>query len=430
MAAYIDPWRGYNEGMQGLGQTFNDLENQKIKRDAAARQAEMDAMKLEEARYNQETRRGLATAMGPTITKQVPIQQRLAAGATYAAGRGDTDLAAKLANSIDITNKIAATGQMPELDAMMKTANNIIGLGGNSDTVKSILKQKYPQLSDKIDAMNFERNVGTLKLADGREAVVVTQPDGKQSVHIVNQTGMNPELKQQELVLKRRQLELSSERNQLAALRLNPDLQARLEQAKKVGGAQGKAAQEASDKAMVAELTIKRMDDLEAKINSPDMQWGVAGELATKLGTLSPTLSKLLQTGQMEQLLVSAPDLMLDMKKLLGPQISNADAAMMMRFTGGDFRSKERVLAAINRIRNSAQKDISDAATMASRIYSPAARRMVTGKQEPFSKDTIRTLVAQEAKSMKAGDSKRIDFNGRFATVTKNANGGVSVKFD
>ena len=367
-----------------------------------------------------------------TTKQPVPQADRFAKAGEFLLSQGDVKSFGALE---DVTAKLNAN-QLKSIQAVMKFAPML-----QSPQARIALSQQMgidPKILDSVKQV--QPGVYTIPDGAGGNIVYATTPTGETKVFHSKPSGMNPELKKRELDIKQQMADQGKKRLDQGWSRLDPALQAELERAKKVAGAQGKGAVAAVEKAQQATFTLQRMNELEAKINDPDMQWGLAGEISTKLGTLSPEFSKLFRTGRMEELLVASPDLMLDMKKLLGPQISNSDAAMMLQFTGGDFRSKARVQSAIERIRAMAANDIEVGRSMTQNVATPSARRMIQTPQAgnapqkatttPMSKEAVRATVAQEASSMRPGETRRATFNGRPAKISKRPDGSVAVQFE
>ena len=133
--------------------------------------------------------------------------------------------------------------------------------------------------------------------------------------------------------------------------KIDPTKAAELEAAKKGGG---KATEQlVKDQAGYedAKLSIQHLNEAEAILDSDGVA-GVFNKFRGMLGRVSPALEKAIGAGDrntFERIMMSNAD---TFKKLLGPQISNADANLMFKLAGATASSEAEIRAAIKMLRD------------------------------------------------------------------------------
>ena len=468
----IDPWGGYNEGMRGLGQTFTDLSAGKRQEELAKMaKSEFDA-KMQDRARSSETRQGLANiyAQGKETTtipeksaaemmdapgydlkqglpsavperqapmySQAEIQQK---AAQYMTERGDWAGLKGIESAMDVTSKIDERSQKM-LSGIFKTAKEMRGAGFDNNAIKSALKTQAnnlnrmsgqqvldPAMIDTMD-INAAGDLITQDIGGGQKAIMITQPNGMVTVHVVDTT------KQSRVENTGRQLDISEDRVKQGWARLNPRLQAELEASKAAGKEESKAIIKAKDDYYTAQDGNANLLEAEALLNKdPSNIAGVTSKFRAAIGSIDPALEEAMNTGDrktFERLMINNAD---TFKKLLGPQISNADASLMFKLAGATATSPAELRAAIKVIRRRNDTTINTFEKRQSNVgkEAPATKPYSqSGRQTPMTRETIGAIVKTEAVNMKPGTSRKADFNGRSGTISKDAQGNVTVKLD
>lgn len=469
---YIDPWGGYNEGMRGLGQTFDTLSagkrQEEINRMA---KAEFDA-KMQDRAREQETRKGLASIydlsketttqpeqspaelmdapgydLGKGIPSALPAAQVpkysqaeiQAKAADFLTTRGDWAALQGLERSMDVSSKIDERSQKM-LSNIFKTTKEMRASGFDNDAIKNALKAQADNLNrmsgrqifdpKMIDTMNVNAagDLITQDIGGGQKAIMITQPNGTVTVQVVDTT------KQQRVENTGRQLDISEERIKQGWSRLNPRLQAELEASKAAGKEESKALIKGKDDYYNAQDANASLLEAETLLNKdPNNVAGVAAKFRGFIGSIDPALETALDSGDrktFERIMMNNAD---TFKKLLGPQISNADATLMFKLAGATSSSPAEIRAAIKMLRRRNDTTINTFEKRQGSVgkEAPATKPYSqTGRGAPMTRETIGAIVKTEAVNMKAGTSRKADFNGRKGTITKDAQGNVTVRLD
>lgn len=501
-----NPWMGYNEGMQTLGNTFDtlserrrqeqlDFENQKL-RNIQMQNASLDLAEKQRRMTALEGYRGLgktlsqpvgttetpnpeyasleAGMVGPPQTATNPaeaLQQQ--AGAKEAQGllaatpkilstpqylspeqqktsrldylmnQGMLDEATQYAKLMNVSESLDSQ-TLGRLERMNKVMNMAIMQTAKPDAsgvmqpdyeaAKNYLRMIAPSLgipAADVDKLNFSMLGGQLvayfKSPDGTYLAMSMADPGK-LVKIEskdwgpNRTGIEQtknELRSRELDIREKNLEVArarvaqgGARIQQAWARLDPSLQGEIAQAQAVGREGGKEIVGSAKAAKDSTLSIKVLNDLEGKLDKID--FGVAGKVKGFLGRMSPTAEIALNTGDYNAFSVAAPELMKSMKELLGPQISNADAAMMLKFSGGDLMSKAATQAAIAKLKQFHEFNIEAAGAATSTVSAPGVRKNVpyTGGRMPQVGGSAGKTVVKKFTSPSTGKTKYVYSDG------------------
>jgi hypothetical protein len=381
----INPWGGLVEGMNQVGNAVDTLSQQR-NRDAALK-LQMDA-----AAEDAETKRGLAaiyasgnqTKTVPDITastvpsadpsrintdfsisnKQVPaytqqdIQSKVA---DYLASRGDWEGLKNFGNAIDVSSKIDQRSQTM-LTNVMKSVSDMRKAGFDTASIKQALQIQAdnlnrlngqqiidPRTIDTID-VNAAGDLITQDIGGGQKAIMVTQPNGMVTVHVVDTT------KQQRVSNETQRINQSNERIQQGWARLNPRLQAELESSKAAGKQESEALIKGKDDYYNAQDSMEIVDEAEALIKkNPRNIGGVTAKFRGWLGSIDPLFEDVLNSGDrkvFERLMMNNMEAF---KKLLGPQISNSDATLMFNLSGAGDTSLASIQQALRNIRRKNQ---------------------------------------------------------------------------
>ena len=359
---------------------------------------------------------GLGAPLAPTAptapqmltqTRMVPkygssdIQQK---AAEFLASRGDWTGLKGIESSADITSKIDER-KTKQITGIMTQIKNLRMAGVDDAGIKSILKGQIDNINRMegktvldpatIDSLKIN-NAGDLIVQDiggGQKAVTAMQPNGTLAIHIVDTT------KQDRLNLGYRNLELAKQRISQGWTRLNPKAAAALEFAKKSGSEAAKklyADNDAYNNAIEGNQILTEATDILNK--DPAAIAGWSARLKATIGSIHPELEQALNSGDRKtfsRLMMSNAD---TFKKLLGPQISNADADLMFKLTGATASSESEIRAAIRTLRAKNDSTIGSyehvlkGATGASpeaKPFSPQQRTKGTTAKNPKTGETI-----------------------------------------
>lgn len=482
----IDPWGGFNEGMRGLGQTFTDLSRGKQQEEInrMAKQ-EFDAKMADRAR-EQETKQGLASiyAQGKETTtvpgqsaaevmnapgydlKQglpsaVPEQQKplyspqeIQAKATeYMTSRGDWAGLKGVESAMDVTSKIDERSQKL-LSNIFKTTKEMRASGFDNNAIKSALKSQADNLNRMsgkqvldpamIDTMDINKagDLITQDIGGGQKAIMITQPNGSVTVHVVDTTKQSRvENTGRQLDQADRRLSQAEQRLQLAAT--NPVV------APAAKGLQKQLAEDVPRWTMASNTYGQLIESLD---KNPDVA-GFYGAMKSYFAPLIPGVDELegpqafqaianAMRGQ-NRMAVIGPGAMSDYEgKILasvsgaGGKITPAAAKKLLEFWKAN--ADKNISSFDDRVNNlapysEAGAEISKRPGVQVKPSGTPQNKVYGGKKPtkvPMTREMIGAIVKTEAGAMKAGTSRKADFNGRKGTISKDAQGNVTVRLD
>lgn len=278
--------------------------------------------------------------------------------AEYLASRGDWTGLKGIESVADVTSKIGER-QQKLVTGMFNTIKAMKQSGFDDSSIKSALKQQAENLNrlqgapvidiKAIDSMKIN-NAGDLMIQDiggGQSAVTAVQPNGTLSVHIVDTT------KQQRLALGYKNLQLAQQRVSQGWQRLNPQAAAALAFAKQSGSESAKHLYKENDSynnAIEGNNILSEATDILNR--DPAAIAGWSAKFKATIGSIHPEIEQALNSGDRKtfsRLMMSNAD---TFKKLLGPQISNADADLMFKLSGATATSEAEIRAAIRTLRS------------------------------------------------------------------------------
>lgn len=309
-----------------------------------------------------------------------------------------------LESAVDVTGKFGER-QQKVITSMFNTVKTMKQAGFDDNSIKSVLRQQADSINklqgssvidpSVIDNLNINKtgDLITQDIGGGQKAVMVQQPNGNLTVHIVDTT------KQDRLNLGYKNLELAKQRVSQGWNRLNPKAAAALEFAKRSGSEAAKklyADNDAYNNAIEGNQILTEATDILNR--DPAAIAGWSARLKATIGSIHPELEQALNSGDRKtfsRLMMSNAD---TFKKLLGPQISNADADLMFKLTGATASSESEIRAAIRTLRAKNDSTIGSyehvlkGATGASpeaKPFSPQQRTKGTTAKNPKTGETI-----------------------------------------
>lgn len=329
---------------------------------------------------------------------------------------------------------------------LMTRAFQLKQSGKTKDEVKQIMSQEIVAAGEDPNTLlaNLDNTFSTptglvTHVPDAGMAVVLDISGGKPKTSVLKLSGKSEEelaLAQERNDIARARLgqnkdNLENQKQRIAQgwQRLDPNEMAKRGQAEMVGKEQGKYTVELAKKVDEGAITMQKIGEIRSKINDPQYQAGVLGSLRAKVGSWFPSFKALFGSNQREALQVYAPVLMTDLKSLLGPQISNSDAQMMLTMTGGDFNDPVKVDSALNIIETRIQQELVNAQSNIANVQAPGARQMVTNKNTAPKKTAAPSLSSAQkqkiAGSVKEGQKFTFTLGGQQYSGTKR-NGQLS----
>jgi len=293
-------------------------------------------------------------------TEQVPFQERAVDGMNYLASQGNLQGIADLGEAVDITDKIQDKQSVGVISKMMKSVKEMKAGGLSDDAIRQELKRQAEIMnrmgakidSSTIDSWDFSRqDIGLLDTGDGQKVAAVSQPDGTTKLMLIkppNPTGRADDYWDRRLDLEKQRLDQSRERLAQGWNRLDPNEIYGRETSKTEAGEIVKmkplvVAAEQSN------ITLNRAEEIFKK--DPNNTIGAVAEFKAFLGKLDPAFEEILNTGDRNafQRLMTAN--IGTYKPLLGPQISNTDAALMSVWAGATEKSPRAVAEGIRMMR-------------------------------------------------------------------------------
>ena len=340
----------------------------------------------------------------PARTEGVPWSERLSDGMNYMAGQGNLQGIADLGDVMDITDKIEDKQSIGVITKMMTAVGEMKKAGLGDPAIKVKLKELVGNLNrmgakvdpNSIDQWDFSRqDIGLLDTGGGQKVAAVTQPDGTTKLMLIkppNPTGRADDYWDRRLDLEEKRLAQSGERVAQGWNRLSPDE----EYARTAARTEGGEIVKMKDNVINAEHSNINLDRAEAILKKdPNNTIGAVAEFKAFLGKLDPAFEEILNTGDRNAFRRLMTANIGTYKPLLGPQISNTDAALMSVWAGATERSPAAVAEGIRMMReinNSVIAGYSERRKSGEKAAPKAKPYLKTGIDNKLDKNKVHTV--------------------------------------